>query len=290
MTESMSERLLGSTEQAEVINQVVAGVRETFADTGLDQAVLIRLEKLWVSKLMDNQEGAWQPTATAGKSGANLPLNMAHVMGGASTQTVGRNTGEMAAASKVVSRKGSTTRGRGVRERWEQAPKKTALGGKDGADLKLKKLEVKTKETNSTSAKGAQSEEGKARMRKKKDGSGEATEVESIIQLDGNAEHNGSSDDDDELGLDDDSDDEDSDGSDESSEDEGENLGDELGSDDDISDEDASELFDTSNVVVCQYDRISKSRNKWKFNLKNGVMNLDGRDYTFLRATGEAVW
>ena len=31
------------------------------------------------------------------------------------------------------------------------------------------------------------------------------------------------------------------------------------------------ELFDTSNIVVCQYDRISKARNKWKFNLKNGV-------------------
>ena len=29
-------------EQAEVINQVVAGVRETFADSGLDQAVLNR--------------------------------------------------------------------------------------------------------------------------------------------------------------------------------------------------------------------------------------------------------
>lgn len=288
MTESLSERLLGSTEQAEVINQVVAGVRETFADGGIDQAVLNRLEKLWVSKLMDRQEGAWQPTATTGKSGANLPVNMEGTTKGASTG--GRNTGEMSATSKVVSRKGSTTR-RGVRERWEQAPKKTTSGGNVGADLKLKKLEVKTKETNSTSAKGAQSKEGRAKMSKKKDGSEEeATEVESIIQLDGNAEHNGSSDDDDELGLDDDSDDEDSDGSDESSEDEGENLGDELGSDDDISDEDASELFDTSNVVVCQYDRISKSRNKWKFNLKNGVMNLDGRDYTFLRATGEAVW
>ena len=35
------------------------------------------------------------------------------------------------------------------------------------------------------------------------------------------------------------------------------------------------ELFDTSNVVVCQYDRISKARNKWKFNLKNGVRNLN---------------
>lgn len=282
MTESLSERLLGSTEQAEVINQVVAGVRETFADGGIDQAVLNRLEKLWVSKLMDRQEGAWQPTATTGKSGANLPVNMEGTTKGASTG--GRNTGEMPATSKVVSK-------RGVRERWEQAPKKTTSGGNVGADLKLKKLEVKTKETNSTSAKGAQSKEGRAKMSKKKDGSEEeATEVKSIIQLDGNAEHNGSSDDDDELGLDDDSDDEDSDGSDESSEDEGENLGDELGSDDDISDEDASELFDTSNVVVCQYDRISKSRNKWKFNLKNGVMNLDGRDYTFLRATGEAVW
>ena len=213
-----------------------------------------RLEKLWVSKLIDQQEGAWQPTAAAGKSGANLPLNM----GGASTQTGGRNTGEMPAASKVGSRKGSTTRGRGVRERWEQAPKKTALGGKDGADLKLKKLEVKTKETNSMSAKGSQSEEGMAKMRKKKDGSEEATEVESIIQLDGNAEHNGSSDDDDELGLDDDSDDEDSDGSDESSEDEGENLGDELGSDDDISDEDASKLVFTFFGAIFSFSLIIK--------------------------------
>jgi len=286
--ESLSDRLLGSTEQAEVINQVVAGVRETFGDSGIDQAVLNRLEKLWVSKLMDRQqdEGAWQPanlagkttTATgAGKTGVNLlPANI----GGA---TAGRNTAEMPAKkSRKVSKKG-------VRERWEQAPKKAAVGNAE-ADLKVKKLEVKIKETNLMGAKGAQSEESRARSGKKKD-EYEATEVESLIQLDGNAELNGSSDDDDELGLDDDSDDEDSEGSDdESSEDEGENLGDELGSDDDISDEDASELFDTSNVVVCQYDRISKARNKWKFNLKNGVMNLDGRDYTFLRATGEAVW
>jgi len=279
--ESLSDRLFGSTEQAEVINQVLGGVRETFADSGIDQAVLNRLEKLWVSKLMDRQhEGAWQPasaTSTAGKTCVN-PL-----LGNMGSATKGGSTAEMPATSnKVVSRKG-------VRERWEQAPNKAAVGNV-GAGLKVKKLEVKIKETNPMSAKGAQSEEARARNGKKKDGSEEANEEESIIQLDGNAEHNGSSDDDDEQGLEDDSDDEDSEGSDESSEDEGENLGDELGSDDDISDEDASELFDTSNVVVCQYDRISKARNKWKFNLKNGVMNLDGRDYTFLRATGEAVW
>ena len=82
--------------------------------------------------------------------------------------------------------------------------------------------------------------------------------MESIIQLDGNAEHNGSSDDDDELGLDDDSDDEDSDGSDESSEDEGENLGDELGSDDDISDEDASKLVFTFFGAIFSFSLIIK--------------------------------
>ena len=33
-----------------------------------------------------------------------------------------------------------------------------------------------------------------------------------------------------------------------------------LGSEDDISDEDASELYETDNVVVCQYDKISRTR------------------------------
>merc|ERR1711971_239752 len=181
---------------------------------------------------------------------------------------------------KVASRKGSTT-SKGVRERWEQVPRKETGVENAGGELKVKKFEVKIRKSSEV-----QSEESKAKVGKR-----EEIVAEDIIQLDGNTELNGSSDEDDELGdLDDDSDDEDSEGSDESSEDEGEDLGDALGSDDDISDEDASELFDTSNVVVCQYDRISKARNKWKFNLKNGVINLDGRDYTFLRATGEAVW
>ena len=40
------------------------------------------------------------------------------------------------------------------------------------------------------------------------------------------------------------------------------------GSGDDNSDEEASELFDTENVVVCQYDLIKRARNKWKLQLK----------------------
>uniref|UniRef100_T1ITQ5 Transcription initiation factor IIA subunit 1 n=1 Tax=Strigamia maritima TaxID=126957 RepID=T1ITQ5_STRMM len=63
-----------------------------------------------------------------------------------------------------------------------------------------------------------------------------------------------------------------------------------LNSEDDVSDEDPSELFDTDNVIVCQYDKITRSRNKWKFHLKDGIMNLQGKDFVFQRASGDAEW
>ncbi|XP_063078193.1 transcription initiation factor IIA subunit 1-like [Engraulis encrasicolus] len=63
-----------------------------------------------------------------------------------------------------------------------------------------------------------------------------------------------------------------------------------LNSEDDVSDEEDQELFDTENVVVCQYDKIHRSKNKWKFTLKDGIMNLNGRDYVFSKAIGDAEW
>ncbi|XP_039393015.1 transcription initiation factor IIA subunit 1 isoform X3 [Mauremys reevesii] len=63
-----------------------------------------------------------------------------------------------------------------------------------------------------------------------------------------------------------------------------------LNSEDDVSDEEGQELFDTENVVVCQYDKIHRSKNKWKFHLKDGIMNLNGRDYVFSKAIGDAEW
>ncbi|CAF1084344.1 unnamed protein product [Adineta steineri] len=63
-----------------------------------------------------------------------------------------------------------------------------------------------------------------------------------------------------------------------------------LCSDDDVSDAEPDELFDTDNVVVCQYDKISRTKNKWRFILKSGVMNIEGRDYVFSKATGDADW
>lgn len=63
-----------------------------------------------------------------------------------------------------------------------------------------------------------------------------------------------------------------------------------LNSEDDVTDEDPSVLFETDNVVVCQYDKITRSRNRWKFHLKDGIMNINGRDYVFQKANGDAEW
>lgn len=63
-----------------------------------------------------------------------------------------------------------------------------------------------------------------------------------------------------------------------------------LNSGDDVSEEEPGDMFDTDNVVVCQYDKITRSRNKWKFYLKDGIMNLAGKDYVFQKANGDAEW
>lgn len=63
-----------------------------------------------------------------------------------------------------------------------------------------------------------------------------------------------------------------------------------LNSGDDVSEEDVSELFDTDNVVVCQYEKIHRNKNKWKFQLKDGIMNLNGKDSVFHKGIGDAEW
>lgn len=92
----------------------------------------------------------------------------------------------------------------------------------------------------------------------------------------------------------DDNDDEDEDFDEEKDEDNDmeDEIGEEepLNSEDDVSDEEPGDLFDTDNIVVCQYDKIIRNRNKWKFYLKDGIMNLSGQDYVFQKANGDAEW
>jgi transcription initiation factor TFIIA large subunit len=111
-----------------------------------------------------------------------------------------------------------------------------------------------------------------------------------VVQLDG-PHDTSDEDEDDEDGKD--GDDDHDDGDEEKNEEENDSPGEDeepLNSEDDVSDEEPNELFETDNVVVCQYDKITRSRNKWKFHLKDGVMNLNGKDFVFQKANGDAEW
>ncbi|RKP24353.1 transcription factor IIA, alpha/beta subunit, partial [Syncephalis pseudoplumigaleata] len=47
---------------------------------------------------------------------------------------------------------------------------------------------------------------------------------------------------------------------------------------------------DTPNIILCQYEKVTRTKNKWKCVLKDGVMTMDGRDYVFHRANGDFEW
>ncbi|KAL4237333.1 Transcription initiation factor IIA subunit 1 [Mactra antiquata] len=105
-----------------------------------------------------------------------------------------------------------------------------------------------------------------------------------VPQLDGNHDTSSSEDDydDDDDGNDDDEEKED--GDEEVEEEEP------LNTDDDVSEEDPTELFDTDNVIVCQFEKITRHKSRWKISLKDGIMNLDGKDHVFQKGIGEADW
>lgn len=43
-------------------------------------------------------------------------------------------------------------------------------------------------------------------------------------------------------------------------------------------------------IMLCLYDKVQRIKNKWKSNLKEGIANIDGKDYVFQKASGESEW
>uniref|UniRef100_A0A023GI59 Transcription initiation factor iia subunit 1 n=1 Tax=Amblyomma triste TaxID=251400 RepID=A0A023GI59_AMBTT len=113
--------------------------------------------------------------------------------------------------------------------------------------------------------------------------------VGGVVQLDGVQDTSDEDEDEDEFNEDEDEGNEDGPQEDENEDGPQEEV-EPLNSDDDVSDEEATENFEIDNVVVCQYDKISRSRNRWKFHFKDGIMNLQGKDYVFQKAVGDAEW
>lgn len=62
-----------------------------------------------------------------------------------------------------------------------------------------------------------------------------------------------------------------------------------LGSD--LDEEEEEEAFlDTSNVILCQYEKATRTKNRWKCSFRDGILHIRGADYVFHRANGEFEW
>eukprot|EP01026_Neomeris_dumetosa_P065407 TRINITY_DN6277_c0_g1_i10.p1 TRINITY_DN6277_c0_g1~~TRINITY_DN6277_c0_g1_i10.p1 ORF type:complete len:378 (+),score=69.23 TRINITY_DN6277_c0_g1_i10:255-1388(+) len=58
----------------------------------------------------------------------------------------------------------------------------------------------------------------------------------------------------------------------------------------DVSDGEEAEDEDAKNYVMAQYDKVSRTKNRWKAVLSNGVIHVDGKDYLFKKANGEFLF
>jgi transcription initiation factor TFIIA large subunit len=54
--------------------------------------------------------------------------------------------------------------------------------------------------------------------------------------------------------------------------------------------ESEEEEIETDNIILCQYEKVSRIKNKWKTVLKDGVIHVNGKDYLFNRSNGDFEW
>lgn len=57
--------------------------------------------------------------------------------------------------------------------------------------------------------------------------------------------------------------------------------------DDDPEDQDDDQ---EGQIALCLYDKVQRIKSKWKCSLKEGIANINGKDYVFNKATGECEW
>ncbi|KAK9462341.1 transcription factor IIA, alpha/beta subunit [Lipomyces oligophaga] len=54
--------------------------------------------------------------------------------------------------------------------------------------------------------------------------------------------------------------------------------------------QDDSDAEESTMLMLCLYDTVTRTKNKWKCKLKDGLVNVNGRDYLFGKGSGEYEW
>lgn len=258
-----------------VIDEVLSNVREAFLDEGYDEQLLQELKNMWVSKL--NASRALQ----AAEENSNNASNNAPSLRLPTKETGNNIKSEMDSATRSALNALPQSFG-------------ASSGHQNGKKLHTPQLDGAADDCVT-----AKSASDMSKMIKKMGKSSKKVNI--TLQLDGNGDDSDIEDEDeDDIGEvsihgDEDEDDADDDkGNNDNSEYEGKEDPDPLNSDDDLTEpgtpDSNADLFDTDNVIVCQYDKITRIKNRWKFHLKDGIMNINAKDYLFSKANGDAEW
>mmetsp|Transcript_33529 Transcript_33529/g.74189 ORF Transcript_33529/g.74189 Transcript_33529/m.74189 type:complete len:213 (+) Transcript_33529:1523-2161(+) len=62
---------------------------------------------------------------------------------------------------------------------------------------------------------------------------------------------------------------------------------DEILSEDSENEDDDEEV---ANFLCCQFEKVNRTKNRWKISMKDGVFHIDGKDYLFKKANAELTF
>lgn len=245
-----------------VIEEVLANVRESFLDEGYDEQLLQEMKQMWESKLNASRAVNTNDELLLGSSSTSQKQSQQQ-------QRIEPSRNSNSSAFNVTN----------------------LLGNNSSKQHQQQQIDSATSTAFQNLPKNLYPNSGSNQKKSNH-------QMASKQQLDGGGiDGSSSDDDDDEIGAEeigDDEDDKETSNDEHGGEYEGKEDPDPLNSGDDLtgpdSDNSNSEIFETDNVIVCQYDKITRIKNRWKFHLKDGIMNINGKDYLFSKATGEAEW
>ncbi|KXS16275.1 transcription factor IIA, alpha/beta subunit [Gonapodya prolifera JEL478] len=58
----------------------------------------------------------------------------------------------------------------------------------------------------------------------------------------------------------------------------------------DLDSDSSGDEAEESDLCLCQYDKVQRTRNKWRCGFRDGVLSVAGKDYLFHRANGDFEW
>ncbi|KAF7682648.1 Transcription initiation factor IIA large subunit [Astathelohania contejeani] len=59
---------------------------------------------------------------------------------------------------------------------------------------------------------------------------------------------------------------------------------------DELGSTESEEEKDNGNFIMCLYEKVSKSKNRWRVTLKQGFLNIGNMDFAFSTAHGDLEW